>query len=153
MWSSLSGAGWCSTTRRRPHGRLSTARCTASRCATARSGLPEDPASSTVASAPTWSRSEVRVVCFTSISFGYLARARVLATTLKHHHPEWEFCVCITDREPPGFTFDLKREPFDEMIWGDELPVPDIEAWLFRHELVEACTAVKGTVLDLMLRD
>jgi hypothetical protein len=92
------------------------------------------------------------IVCFTSISFSYLARARALALTLKQHHPDWAFWVCITDREPEGFTFDPAREPFDEVIWGDELPIESIRGWLFKHNLVEACTAVKGVVLDELTR-
>ena len=92
------------------------------------------------------------VACFTSISFSYLARARVLAHTLKRHHPDWAFSVCITDREPEGFTFDIEKEPFDQVVWADELPIERVKGWLFKHDLVEACTAVKGPVLDELTR-
>jgi hypothetical protein len=91
------------------------------------------------------------IACFTSISFSYLAKARVLARTLKEHHPEWRFVVCITDREPDGFTFAIESEPFDEVIWTHDLPIDPVEGWLFKHDLVEVCTAVKGPVLDLLM--
>ena len=94
----------------------------------------------------------MRVACCTSISFSYLSRARVLAHTLKRHHPDWVFWICVTDREPIGFTFDLDQEPFDRVIWGDELPIDSIRGWLFKHDLVEACTAAKGPMLELLTR-
>jgi hypothetical protein len=89
----------------------------------------------------------MKVHCFTSLSFSYLAKARVLGWSLKRFHPDWLFTVCITDREPNGFTFDLQNEPFDAVVWAHELPVPNVQGWLFGHDVVEACTAVKGPML------
>lgn len=89
--------------------------------------------------------------CFTSASFSYLAKARVLGSTLKRFHPDWIVTVCLTDREPKGFTFDLDNEPFDRVIWSEELPLANPKGWLFQHDVVEACTAVKGPVLRALL--
>ncbi len=91
-----------------------------------------------------------RIACFTSINFAYLNRARILATSLKRFHPDWTMIVCITDRPSPGFDFDLAKEPFDEAIWAEDLPIENIHAWLFKHDVVEVCTAVKGPVLKLL---
>jgi hypothetical protein len=85
--------------------------------------------------------------CFTSASLNYLAKARVLGRSLKKFHPEWRLSICVTDREPPGFEFDLLNEPFDEVIWSHELPIEQPLSWLFQHDIVEACTAVKGVAL------
>jgi hypothetical protein len=93
------------------------------------------------------------VHCFTSLSFSYLAKARVLGATLKRFHPDWTFTVCVTDREPRGFQFDLADEPFDAVIWAHDLPVPNVDGWLFGHDVVEACTAVKGPVLHLLTQN
>jgi hypothetical protein len=92
----------------------------------------------------------MKVHCFTSFSFSYLAKARVLGWSLKRFHPDWLFTACITDREPDGFTFDLAKEPFDAVVWAHDLPVPNVQAWLFGHDVVEACTAVKGPMLRLL---
>jgi hypothetical protein len=92
----------------------------------------------------------VSVHCYTSISFSYLAKARVLAWSLKRIHPDWVFSVCITDREPEGFTIDPEREPFDRILWAHELPIENVLSWLFGHDVVEACTAVKGPVMRLL---
>lgn len=91
--------------------------------------------------------------CYTSISFSYLAKARVLAWSLKRFHPDWIFTVCITDREPDGFQFDLEREPFDRVVWSHKLPVDNVLGWLFGHDVVEACTAVKGPLLQQLTAD
>lgn len=93
-----------------------------------------------------------RVVCFTSITFSYLGRARVLATTVKRFHPDWCFIACISDLPPGELTFDLSTEPFDHVVWAHDLPIRNISTWLFRHDVVELCTAVKGPLLEVLLK-
>lgn len=90
------------------------------------------------------------VVCFTSFTFSYLAKARVLATSLKKLHPDWQIVAVITDQPPPNYNFEATDEPFDELIWPDELLADGWDSWIFRHDVVEACTAVKGPVLDFL---
>ena len=62
--------------------------------------------------------------CYTSVSFSYLSRARVLAKTLRKYHPDWTLWICISDREPDGFTFELEDEQFDHVLWADEFGIP-----------------------------
>src|ERR1700704_1132639 len=85
--------------------------------------------------------------CFTSFSLSYLAKARVLAHSLKKHHPDWHLSAVITDRQPQGFNFDIANEMFDDVIWGDEIFGAETPGWLFKHDVVEVCTAVKVPVL------
>ncbi len=90
--------------------------------------------------------------CFTSISFSYLSKARVLAWSVKQQHPDWRMIFCITDLPPPGFHFCVEFEDYiDEVIWAGDLPIDPINGWLFKHDVVEACTAVKGPVLLSLL--
>src|SRR5579864_7394936 len=91
------------------------------------------------------------VHCFTSISFSYLDRARVLGTTLKKQHPGWMLWLCVSDIDPPGLTLDLSLDPFDRVVRIDELDILDREQWMFGHDLVELCTAVKGMMLHRLL--
>lgn len=91
------------------------------------------------------------VHCFTSASFAYLDRVRVLAGTIRQHHPDWDLTLCLCDREPPGFHFDPAQEPLDKVVRIDELGIPDLERWIFQHDVVELCTAVKGTMLCKLL--
>lgn len=81
---------------------------------------------------------------FTSFSYSYLNRARVLARTLKNLHPDWVLWAVVTDREPEGFRFDLGDGEFDRLLTADEMFLEQAESWLFGHDVVEACTAVKG---------
>lgn len=92
-----------------------------------------------------------KIVCYTSFTYSYLGKARLLAWSLKRFHPNWKFVALITDKEPEGFIFNLDNEYFDEVIWGQELsPIDNNEAWMFKHNIVEMCTAVKGPTLDLL---
>ncbi len=92
-----------------------------------------------------------KVHCFTSASFAYLDRVRVWGETLRRHHPDWTLWLCLSDEEPPGFTFDLANEPIDRLVRIDELGVPDLKRWIFEHDVVELCTAVKGQMLHRLL--
>lgn len=91
----------------------------------------------------------MKVHCFTSCSFNYLAKARTLAYSLRRFHPDWTLTLCLTDREPPGFKFDLSKEQFDHVLFSEDLPITNVKSWLFQHDIVEACTAVKGPALKL----
>lgn len=91
------------------------------------------------------------VHAFTSFSYSYLNRARVWAKTLRRQHPDWILWAVITDTEPEGYLFDLEREPFDKSITAEDLFGIDAKQWLFGHDVVEACTAVKGRALQHLL--
>ena len=91
------------------------------------------------------------VNCFTSASFAYLDRVRVLAETLRRHQPEWTFWLCLCDNEPPRFAFDPAREPIDGLVRVDELGIPDLRRWIFEHDVIELCTAAKGAMLCRLL--
>lgn len=86
----------------------------------------------------------MKVLCYSSFTFSYLNRARVLFQTLRRFHPDWELVALITDEPPAGFVFDPADEPFDRVMYAQELGVPNFRGWLFQHDVVEICTAVKG---------
>jgi hypothetical protein len=81
---------------------------------------------------------------YTSFSYSYLNRAPVLAETCRTHHPEAVFWAVITDKLPEGVELDLTGENFDRIIFAEELYGEETDQWLFKHDIVEACTAVKG---------
>ncbi|OCP35048.1 hypothetical protein [Ensifer sp. LC163] len=93
----------------------------------------------------------MNIHCFTSFSFSYLNRARVLAATIKKFHPDWVFWAVITDQAPDSFIFDRDMESFDRLLWGQDLRGEASEQWLFKHDIVEACTAVKGYAMKAIL--
>lgn len=89
----------------------------------------------------------MKVIGFTSFTFSYLNRARVLFRSLRRHHPDWELIALMVDRPPPGVVLDVAAEDFDRIVYAEDLDLPDFDAWLFQHDIVEASTAVKGPFL------
>lgn len=81
---------------------------------------------------------------FTSIAKNYIPKARVLAKSLKKFHPDCKFGVVLCDELPKKF--DLKNEPFDDLFLLKDLglPVENLKQWIFKHTVIELCTAVKG---------
>lgn len=90
---------------------------------------------------------------FTSFSFSYLDRAELLLASLRKWVPDWQVCAVVTDTPPPGFSFGAESHGFDRLIWSPDLFGDDAQSWLFAHDIVEACTAVKGRALKLLLEE
>lgn len=93
------------------------------------------------------------VHAFTSFSYSYLNRARVLASSLRQQHPDWVIWAVITDKEPDDFVFDIAAEDFDRLVTAEDLFGENTDQWLFGHDVVEACTAVKGRALQHIMAD
>lgn len=90
---------------------------------------------------------------FTSFSFSYRNRARVLADGLRRSHPEWTLWAVVTDTPPDGLPSDFADEGYDHTLYAEDLIGEGAEAWLFGHDVVEACTAVKGAACLRILAD
>ncbi|WP_166016356.1 glycosyl transferase [Chelativorans multitrophicus] len=85
----------------------------------------------------------MKTCIFTSIALNYLPKASVLAESVKARHPDIHFCLLVGEPVP-----DWLRDsthPFDEVVSSDSL-VPD-RSWIFKHSIVEYCTAIKGQML------
>jgi hypothetical protein len=84
---------------------------------------------------------------FTSITSNYLPKAAALALSVKRFHPEATFHLILSDllpHCPPAVT-----AAFDSIIPIERLPiVANLSAWIFKHRLVELCTAVKGAAFQ-----
>src|SRR5579884_1523514 len=86
---------------------------------------------------------------FTSVAANYLAKARVLATSVKKFHPDFSIHLVLCDAVPEWFSLD--EEPFDSLITMDDLGLANARQWIFEHSLVELTTAVKGFALQKLL--
>ena len=84
---------------------------------------------------------------YTSVNNHYMAKAIVLAKSVKKYHPEANFSLVLSDKLLDDF--DVAASPFDEVITIDNLgiPVSNLNQWIFEHTIVELCTAVKGQAL------
>jgi hypothetical protein len=87
---------------------------------------------------------------FTSITANYIPKARVLAKSLKKFHPDYQFHIVLSDEIPSWM--DITNEPFDTILTIEELPIPNLKSWIFKHTLVEMCTGVKGFAFQEIIR-
>ena len=83
---------------------------------------------------------------FTSVTANYLPKAAALAHSIKRVHPEAMFHVVLSD-DMPECAADTTAA-FDSIINVRDLPIENIRSWIFKHRLVELCTAVKGTAFQ-----
>ena len=88
---------------------------------------------------------------YTSFNKRYLPRALVLASRLAHHQPDaWRVAVIVDELTEAERALVLTH--FNEVILSNELfPEDEFPAWMFGHDVVEACTAVKGQALVALL--
>lgn len=85
---------------------------------------------------------------FTSVNLNYLAKARVLANSVKFYHPEARMHLMLSDAIPDWL--DINNEPFDSVITPPDLGLSD--GWIFKHSVVELCTAVKPFCFQYILK-
>ena len=88
---------------------------------------------------------------FTSCTNNYLPLTRVLAQSLKKFHPDFCFHLVLCDRILDSF--NIAEEDFDHLITIDSLEIPDVQRWLFKHSVVELCTAVKGLAAKYIINN
>ncbi|OIQ10515.1 hypothetical protein [Neomoorella thermoacetica] len=86
-----------------------------------------------------------KVHVFTSAATNYLPKVRVLCNSIKQNHPEFTIHLALADEVPAWMV--IEDESFDSIIRLEELGIPDLRSWIFRHSLVELCTAIKPFVL------
>lgn len=93
------------------------------------------------------------IVAYSSFTLSYFGRAKAWALSARRYHPEWKLVAVLVDEAPDGFDMAEAEDLFDEVLTTEELIGADYEAWLFGHDIVEACTAVKGAALRHILSD
>jgi len=79
---------------------------------------------------------------FTIITSNYIPKARVLVESLKKFNPQSIFFLVLCDSIPDEITIDA--ELFDNIICIEELNIPNFDSWIFKHSIVELCTAIKA---------
>ena len=84
---------------------------------------------------------------YTSVNNHYMAKAIVLAESVKRHVRGATFTLVLADTIPPEL--DQASMPFDEIVTIEDLglPTPNVRLWIYQHTVVELCTAVKGQAL------
>jgi hypothetical protein len=87
-----------------------------------------------------------QIHAFTSITSNYLPKARVLAESIRRAAQDVQLHLVLSDNLPVGFS--LASEPFDSVIFAEDLVEGNFAQWAFGHSVVELCTAVKGVALE-----
>ena len=95
--------------------------------------------------------SDVRI--FTSFAYPHLSRAVALAQSLRRRHAEWRLCAVLVDRTLAGIDDDSWRRAFDVVLDAATLYGDAWRGFVFQHDLVEACAAVKGRALAHLFAD
>lgn len=90
---------------------------------------------------------------YTSVNNYYMAKARVLAKSVKRFCPDSKFTLVLADKVLDIMPKD--DNPFDEIITIKQLgiPVENLNLWIFQHTVVELCTAIKGQALVKFLQE
>ena len=86
---------------------------------------------------------------YTSCTNNYLPLARTLAKSLKKFHPSGYVHLVLCDSLLDSF--DLDNEDFDNVITVEDLAIPNLIPWLFKHSVIELCTAVKGRAAKFIM--
>lgn len=84
----------------------------------------------------------------TSVNLNYLPKARTLAQSIKHFYPDSQFVLCLVERE----RLDISSYPeFDAVVTPVDVWPNEHEKILFKYDVVEACTAIKGELFCHLL--
>lgn len=86
---------------------------------------------------------------FTSAAVNYLPKVRTLCHSIRRHHPEAVIHLALADDRPPWLK--TEGEPFDSILEGSQLGIPNYRAWTFFHNIVELSTAIKPFALKHLL--
>ncbi len=90
-----------------------------------------------------------KTAIFTSCAANYIPKARVLASTVKNFHSNIDIFLLIVDDIPTQF--NVEEEDFDFVVTAEDLAIDNFNSWIFKHNIVEACTAVKPFMLRYLL--
>lgn len=91
------------------------------------------------------------MIVTTTFCRNYLPKAAVLAKSLKEVMPDVTFVACLVEREIPEAAKAIAA--FDRIVLARDLGFERFENFLFRHSMVEASTAIKGRLLEVLLDD
>jgi hypothetical protein len=91
----------------------------------------------------------MKIAIYTSFAVNYLAKARVLVESTKACNPDIDVFGLVSDRFPIGF--DLSQERFAEIWMVEDYPADPLKGWIYRHNIMELSTAVKGWALNRLL--
>lgn len=88
---------------------------------------------------------------FTSVTSNYIPKVNVLVESIKRFHPDSSFHLVLSDTLSPDITKFIS-DKIDSIILLEHLPIENLMSWIFKHDIVELCTAVKGIAFKEIYR-
>lgn len=82
------------------------------------------------------------------VAKNYLPRVRVLAASLREHHPELQLQVLLCDQLDGEI--DPSNEPF-QLVQPNVLELKNLQQFCFRYDLRQRCSALKPFFLEYLL--
>lgn len=91
------------------------------------------------------------ITVFTSANNAYIPKASILVESLKKIYPDLFFICVLSDKQDK----DIDYTVFDQVLTVENLdiPVENLESWIFSHTTVELCTAVKPFAFKKIFKD
>ena len=91
------------------------------------------------------------IYIYTACAYNFLPKACVLARSLRKKMPNAHLCLGLADEVDKEA--NAADYGFDSIISPDDMTdyVPDTAAWVFKHDVMELSTAIKGFILDTLL--
>ena len=90
-----------------------------------------------------------KVHVFTSCAYNYFPKIRLLFNSIKKYHPEWSIHLILADKRSQDFYID--NEILDEVVFIEDLNIPNYKAWIFDHNIVELSTAIKPFMFERLM--
>jgi hypothetical protein len=87
-----------------------------------------------------------KVHVFTSCAYNYFPKIRLLFNSIKKYHPEWTTHLILADKRSQDF--DIDNQILDEVVFIEDLNIPNYRAWIFEHNIVELSTAIKPFMFE-----
>ncbi|MES2579472.1 MAG: glycosyl transferase [Pseudomonadota bacterium] len=89
------------------------------------------------------------VAAVTICAKNYFAKAKVLSKSYLDFHPDHSFYILIMDRKDEAFA---TRHAEYNLIWVEDLAIPDLYKHAFSYDVIEFSTNVKPTILKFLLQ-
>jgi lipopolysaccharide biosynthesis glycosyltransferase len=92
-------------------------------------------------------KNAIPVQFLTIVARNYLAYAFVLGKSLLDHHPDASFSIFLMDDVERQWQSTIEARGF-RAIYPADISLPDYRKYMFKYNIIEACTAVKPTVIQ-----
>lgn len=89
------------------------------------------------------------IIC-TMTTASHLFRAKVMANSVKRHHPDSKVVVCLIEKTTHSAAGNFSS--FDSVVLAKDLGIPNFDAYLFKRNVHEASYALKGHFLKYLFR-